>query len=219
MVGKSRGERGQGSVGSKQSLPTFDSKGAFPKGPAKFSDAAEKMLLDLGLFPSQIRQLERMALPSIRWRIHPSPPMSNVREKLSDLSRFLDKAERAYVRLSAPTSPASAEALTRLYVAQERLDVPTDTLHDSLQQATHIVRRALLDVPSAQRRRRRADGEFIRLILKALELGHVEHHRCVGYGEKPSRKGMPPFEILVSRKGTIPEYFANRLGRDWWMER
>lgn len=180
--------------------PSTDAKRAFPKAGATFPEVARRMLLEGGLFPEQVQTLERMALPGIRSRIHRSPPMAAVREKLRDLEKHLNKLEILYLGLSMPKSAASAVAAQWLYVAQDAFEMPSDALSDSLERATKIVRRALSDLPKQQRRHRRGSGGFIGLILKALRLGHAQHFRCSGYGDEPSAEPMPPFEIEAGRK-------------------
>jgi hypothetical protein len=169
----------------------------------KFSDEQRSELLSLGIYPEQVRRLEILALPSISWRLVRPARMGEVRDKLAALVGSLAEVERLYVRISSMPG-AGSEALWRLYQAQEDLGFTSldqiDALHDSLQTATLIVTRALEDLPQQQRTRRRDSAEFVRLILKALQLGHAEHFDCAGFGDEPSKEPMPPFLIDVARK-------------------
>jgi hypothetical protein len=172
-----------------------------------FTDDQRRNLLQLGLFAEQVTRLESNTLQSIAWRMVRPPHMQDVREKLVDLTKALNRVERLYKRLSTTATAASAEVRSRLYMAQEALGFnplmpeERDKLDDSLESATNIVRRALQDLPQVPRSTRRNSVQFVRLILEALHLGHVEHFRCSGYGDTPREpEHMPQFLIEVARK-------------------
>jgi hypothetical protein len=158
----------------------------------KFTAEQRKELLRLRLYPEQVHRLE-LFLPSIGWRSARGPRMQDVREKLTRLAKALERVERLYVQLSTSRNLTSQEVSTRLYLAQEALKAGLDTLHDLLETATTIVNRAIDDLPDARRSTKRNTAEFVKLILKALALGHCEH-----FSNKV--KPMPAFLIEVRRK-------------------
>ncbi|MGA7540615.1 MAG: hypothetical protein WBW93_17800 [Steroidobacteraceae bacterium] len=167
----------------------------------KFTAEQRDELFKLGLYREQVRHLESHALQSISWRLVSPPRMQDVRDKLTELQKALERVEKLYIRVSTPASQAAGEALNRLYLAQQELGYTNlDTLPDSLETATTIVERALKDLPPARRSTRQDSATFVRLILKALQLGHAEHFDCSGYGDAPSKEPMPPFLIRVTRK-------------------
>ena len=176
----------------------------------KFTVEQRSELLSLPIYPEQVHRLETYALSSISWRLVRPPRMRDVREKLEHLATALERVERLYVRIST-SAGASAEASSRLYLAQEALGFShrnqVDTLHDSLETATKIVNRALADVPKKRRTTRQNSTEFVQRILDALMLGHVDHFRCSGFGDTPLEPApMPGFLITVARKaGLFPE--------------
>jgi hypothetical protein len=171
-----------------------------------FTADQRQELRRLDLFPEQIKQLEKEALPAISWRLRPPPRMADVRETLAGFLEALDRVEQLYVKMYMLGTRARVEAASRLDLAQEALGFdPTshdgmDKLHDSLETATKIVRRALQDLPKIQRRTRLNSAQFVRKILGALHRGHAEHFDCSGYGDAPSRQPMKPFLIKVARK-------------------
>jgi hypothetical protein len=165
-----------------------------------FTAEQRKELRELGLFPEQVRRLEAYSLQSISWRQTRPPRMQDVRERLTDLAKVVKRAERAYVRISTSKIAASQEANVRLLSAAEELLADSDKLGASLEAATNIVNEALEYLPPTRRSTRKNSAHFVTLIVKALELGHVEHFRCTGYGEGPSDERMPPFLIRVARK-------------------
>lgn len=171
--------------------------------PPKFTAVQRCALLSLGIYPEQVHRLEILALPSIFSRTIRPAPMQDVRDKLAKLAAALAEVERLYVRISS-TPGASCEALWRLYQAQTDLGFTAleqiDTLHDSLETATGIVNRALEDLPQVQRTGKRNSAEFVRLIYRALQLGHAEHFDCAGFGDERAKEPMPPFLIRVTRK-------------------
>jgi hypothetical protein len=183
----------------------------------KFSAAQRQELLTLGLFPEQVTRLELNALPSISWRLRRPPRMEDVRACLTELVDALDHVERLYLRISTPKNKACAETATRLYQAQEALFEPAnlderDKLHDSLEAATSIVRRAFEDLPPKGTRRstQRDSSQFVRLILWALQEGH-------GWHFVNQSKPMTAFTIEVARKKPpfpqIAEIVAEASGR------
>lgn len=173
---------------------------------SSFTADERKQLLDLGLFPEQVARLESNALKSIGWRQARPPTMTQVRETLIDLQKPLRCLTRVYLKMSTSRTAGNAEALGRIYMAQEALGFDPlkpeerDKLHDSLETATEIVQRALEDLPQSQRRGRSCGAEFIRLIHHALKFGHTDHFRCKGYGDTgPESQPMPAFMIRVTR--------------------
>lgn len=158
----------------------------------KFTAEQREELLKLGLYPEQVHRLE-LYLPSIGWRCAPGPRMQDVREKLKEMAKPLGRIEKLYLRMCTSKNPASQEASTRLYLAQEELSVGIDMLHDSLEAATNIVNLALKNLAPERRSTRRNSVEFVRMILKALHGGHGEHFSNKG-------KPMPAFAIDVARK-------------------
>jgi hypothetical protein len=136
----------------------------------------------------------------------PPPHMADVRKNLSDLANLLNRVERLYVKLSTTATGANQETVSWLYMAQETLGFDPlkpderDKLHDSLQTATSIVRRALEDLPKVRRSTARRSAKFVRLIEKELRLGHVGNFRCSGYGDTPTEpEPMSAFLIEVAR--------------------
>jgi hypothetical protein len=119
--------------------------------------------------------------------------MQDVRDKLETLRKAQKRVEKLYERLSTPASAASGEAMNRLYLSQEALGHPLDSLHDSLETASSIVDRALVDLPRVRRSTRLNSVDVVLLILKALGLGHAEHF-------VNRREPMPAFLITVTRK-------------------
>ena len=157
-----------------------------------FTDQQRSELLSLGLYPEQVQRLGQY-LPSLGWRSTSRPRMQEVRERLFDLTRALERVEKQYLRMSVSRNPANRESCSRLYLAQEALKLGQDALEESLEVATNIVNRALDDLPRTRRSTRRDSAEFVRLILKALEGGHADHFVNRG-------KPIPAFLIRVARK-------------------
>lgn len=177
------------------------------RGPA-FTAEQHQELLSLGLFPEQVKQLENDALTAISWRLRPPPPLAEVRETLSTYAKTLDHAKEVHVRIFTPKARASAEVITRLDEAHEALGLSflsfeeQDQLLESLNAMSSIAHRALQDVRKGRRwGMRRNDPRLVRLILWALQRGHVEHFDCSGYGDLDvrTRQPMPAFEIEVTR--------------------
>jgi hypothetical protein len=165
-----------------------------------FSAEQQRELLKLGLYREQVRRLQ-ITLSSISWRCAPTVRMQDVREKLTDFAKALGRVETLYVRMSTSRALGSAEAATRLNLAEDAMaqlrgrhrQPGEDILHDSLETASDIVKYALNNLPRTRRSTRRDSAEFIRLIVKALHAGHGENFVSQ---EKP----MPGFTIEVSRK-------------------
>jgi hypothetical protein len=165
-----------------------------------FSAEQQRELLKLGLYREQVLRLQ-ITLSSISWRCAPTVRMQDVREKLTDFAKALGRVETLYVRMSTSRTPGSAEAASRLNLAEDAMaqlrrrhrQPGEDILHDSLETATDIVNYALDNLPRARRSTRRDSAEFIRLIVNALHAGHGEHF--VNHGG-----AMPGFTIEVSRK-------------------
>jgi hypothetical protein len=164
-----------------------------------FTDEQRQELLGL-VYPEQLKRLEAYALPSISWRQTRPPGMRAVRERLTELAKTLGCVENIYVRMSTSKIPAAQEASARLLSASDNLLTDPDRLGESLETASTIVNHALECLPPTRRSTRKNSAEFVRLILKALQLGHAEHFHCAGYGDTPSIEPMPPFLIRVGRK-------------------
>jgi len=150
------------------------------------------MLLQVGtLYPEQVNRLQ-LFLQSIASREQRQTPRSEVREKLKDLQRALARVQRLYFKLAMPSSIAGGTASAALYLATESLGHDQDALHESLATATEIVACALGAMPPA-RPCNFPHSDYVRLIRKALMLGHVEHFQGLS-------QTVPPFDIQVSRK-------------------
>jgi hypothetical protein len=165
------------------------------------AEQRQELLVRLGVYPEQVRRLETHVLQSIWWRQVRPPRMQDVRERLADLAKALRRVETLYVRMSVSKIAASQEANARLQSAADDLLADADKLGESLETATNIVNRALEYFSPTRRSTRKDSAYFVRLILKALQLGHAEHFDCTGYGDTPpSRDPMRPFLICVGRK-------------------
>jgi hypothetical protein len=165
-----------------------------------FTDDQRKELLNLGLHPEQLRRLETHALQSISWRQTRAPRMWDVRDKLTDLAKSLERVEKIYIRMSTSKLAASKEASARLQSAADDVFGDADKLGDSLEAASEIANRALGLLSRTRRSTRRNTVYFLRLILNALAFGHSEHFACSGYGDTPFKEPMPPFLIRIARK-------------------
>jgi hypothetical protein len=165
-----------------------------------FTAGQRQELLGLGIYPEQVRRLESDALERIYWRQAPPPRMQDVRDRLRDLAKPLNRLEKLYVRMSMSKIAASQEVSARLQTVSDDLFGDADKLGESLETATSIVNRALELLSPARRSTRKNSPHFVRLILHALQLGHTERFDCAGYGDTPSKEPMPPFLIQVGRK-------------------
>jgi hypothetical protein len=158
----------------------------------RFTAAQREILVKIaGLYPEQVTRLQ-LFLQSIVSREQRQIPRSEVREKLKDLQRALAHVEKRYMKLAMPSSVVSGTASAALYLAIDTLGHERDALLDSLATATEIVACALDAMPPA-RPRKFPHSDYVRLILKALQLGHVEHFQRL-------RQSVPSFDIRVSRK-------------------
>jgi hypothetical protein len=165
-----------------------------------FTDDQRRELLGLGLYPEQVQRLETHALQSISWRQARAPRMQDVRDKLTDLAKSLERVEKIYVRMSTSKLAASKEASARLQSAADDVCGDADKLGESLETASKIANRALEWLSRTRRSTRRNTAYFVRLILHALALGHSDHFACTGYGDTPFKEPMPPFLIRIARK-------------------
>lgn len=156
----------------------------------RFTNQQRQELLRLGLYLEQVKRLQSF-LPSISAHLARPPPMGDVLEKLSDLAKASVRVERLYERISTLGTGASAEASTRLILAEEAVAGP-DKLLEVLETASRITIRALNDLQRTQRTTRRDSAHLIRLIVKALEGGYAEYFACRG-------EPLPRFPIDVTR--------------------
>jgi hypothetical protein len=158
----------------------------------QFTVDQQRELLKLGLYPEQVHRLG-LYLPSIGWRCAPGPRMQDVRDKLTELAKLLERTRKLYVRMFTSKILSSQEASSRLYLAQEELNREIDAFQDSLETSSTIVDHALSSLLPVRRSTRKNTAQFVSFIVKALQAGHGEHF--VNLNEP-----MPPFLIEVARK-------------------
>ena len=148
-----------------------------------------RLAFECGLFAEQIDGLEN-ALPSCAAALSQPAKLEGVRSKLSDASKYFERARKAAETMLAVNSDACVEARNRIFEAEFAslrvgMDSPSEdrnvltVVRDAAAAARHLADVALERLPKKARHWKTGDPRPVQMIESALQGAHQALDACL----------------------------------------